>query len=61
MILQLDGDMTIRDLVGRHPQTRSVFERHEIDYCCGGGKSLAEACGNAAWNWTLCVRSWKRH
>ena len=35
--------MTVRDLVGRHPQTRSVFEKHGIDYCCGGGKCLAEA------------------
>ncbi len=42
MTIQLDGEMPVRDLVGRYPQTRPVFERHGIDYCCGGGKRLAE-------------------
>ena len=31
MTLQVDGKMTIRDLVGRYPQTRPVFEEHGID------------------------------
>ena len=43
MTIQIDGKMTVRDLVGRYPQTRSVFEKHGIDYCCGGGRCLAEA------------------
>ena len=43
MMIQVDGKMTVRDLVGRYPQTRPVFEKHGIDYCCGGGKCLAEA------------------
>ena len=43
MTIQVDGKTTVRDLVGRYPQTRPVFEKHGIDYCCGGGKSLAEA------------------
>lgn len=43
MMIQADGKMTVRDLVGRYPQTRPVFEKHGIDYCCGGGKCLAEA------------------
>jgi regulator of cell morphogenesis and NO signaling len=43
MSLQIDGKTTVRELVGRCPQTRRVFERHGIDYCCGGGKSLADA------------------
>jgi iron-sulfur cluster repair protein YtfE (RIC family) len=34
--------MTVRDLVGRYPQTRPVFEKHGIDYCCGGDKCLAD-------------------
>jgi iron-sulfur cluster repair di-iron protein len=40
--IHLDGTTTVRDLVGRYPQTRPVFEQHGIDYCCGGGQSLAE-------------------
>lgn len=43
MSIQIDGSTTVRELVGRYPQTRKVFERHGIDYCCGGGECLAEA------------------
>ena len=48
MTLHVDEKTTVRDLVGRYPQTRPVFEKHGIDYCCGGGKPLADAahqCG----------------
>jgi len=41
--IHVDGKTTVRDLVGRYPQTRPVFEKHGIDYCCGGGKCLGEA------------------
>ena len=43
MSIQIDGNTTVRELVGRYPQTRKVFEQYGIDYCCGGGKCLAEA------------------
>jgi regulator of cell morphogenesis and NO signaling len=43
MSIQVDGNTTVRELVGRYPQTRKVFEQYGIDYCCGGGKSLANA------------------
>ncbi len=48
MTIHVDEKATVRDLVGRYPQTRPVFEKHGIDYCCGGGKALADAareCG----------------
>jgi len=41
--IRVDGTTTVRDLVGRYPQTRPVFEERGIDYCCGGGQSLADA------------------
>jgi len=41
--VHIDGRTTVRELVGRYPQTRPVFEQHGIDYCCGGGQSLAGA------------------
>ena len=31
-------------IVARRPAAARVFERHGIDYCCGGRASLAEAC-----------------
>jgi regulator of cell morphogenesis and NO signaling len=43
MTYEVNGTKTVRELVGRFPQTRTVFERHGIDYCCGGGKSLSDA------------------
>jgi len=30
--------------VTEHPATSRVFEQHRIDYCCGGGRPLEEAC-----------------
>jgi regulator of cell morphogenesis and NO signaling len=43
MILPLEKTTTVRELVGRYPRTRLVFEKHGIDYCCGGSKCLADA------------------
>ncbi|MHB8973118.1 MAG: iron-sulfur cluster repair di-iron protein [Pirellulaceae bacterium] len=43
MSTHLNSATTIRTLVGQYPQTRQVFEDFGIDYCCGGGKCLAEA------------------
>ena len=43
MTISIDGTTTVRELVGRYPQTRKAFEDHGIDYCCGGGQSLADA------------------
>jgi regulator of cell morphogenesis and NO signaling len=35
---------TLRDVALENPAAARVFERMGIDYCCGGGKSLEEAC-----------------
>jgi regulator of cell morphogenesis and NO signaling len=43
MSIQIDGNTTVRELIGRYPQTRKTFEKYGIDYCCGGGRCLAEA------------------
>jgi len=37
----------IGDIVLEHPATMRLFERHNIDYCCGGHRTLAEACAHA--------------
>ncbi len=34
----------IGELVARHPATSRTFRRFGIDFCCGGGKTVAEAC-----------------
>ncbi|MBI2518057.1 MAG: iron-sulfur cluster repair di-iron protein [Opitutae bacterium] len=34
----------VGDIVAAHPTLARVFERVGIDYCCGGKKTLAQAC-----------------
>ncbi|HKM89724.1 MAG TPA: iron-sulfur cluster repair di-iron protein [Candidatus Acidoferrales bacterium] len=34
----------VRDIVLSDPAARRVLEEAGVDYCCGGGKSLREAC-----------------
>ncbi len=38
------ADTTIGQWVTEHPSTARVFEDLRIDYCCGGGTTLEEAC-----------------
>jgi regulator of cell morphogenesis and NO signaling len=55
MMIQVDDKMTVRELVGRYPQTQRVFEKNGIDYCCGGGKCLAEAARERGLNLPVLV------
>lgn len=43
--MKITGNTTVRELAGKHPQAIDVFERYGIDYCCGGGKPLADITG----------------
>ena len=42
--MNIDLNQTVRDLAVENPGATRVFEKFDIDYCCGGGKSLREAC-----------------
>ena len=42
------GTMTVGDIVAADFRAASVFEQFGIDYCCGGRRTLAEACRIAA-------------
>jgi len=35
----------VADIAARHPSSIDIFERHGIDFCCGGHRSLKDACG----------------
>lgn len=37
-------DQTLGDVATAHPEATVVFLRHRLDFCCGGGRKLAEAC-----------------
>ncbi|OVE83966.1 iron-sulfur cluster repair di-iron protein [Natronolimnobius baerhuensis] len=40
----IDPDNSLGELVAAHSAYSRVFETLELDYCCGGGKSLERAC-----------------
>lgn len=43
--MKLSAETTVGALAAEFPRATRVFARHGIDFCCGGGKPLAEACG----------------
>ncbi|HWR16553.1 MAG TPA: iron-sulfur cluster repair di-iron protein [Terriglobales bacterium] len=42
-----DVSKTVREFALEVPQATRVFEKLGIDYCCGGGKTLSDACDQA--------------
>lgn len=42
--LSLDPNNTVSEWVVERPSRARVFEAFGIDYCCGGRRSLADAC-----------------
>lgn len=45
--MQFGENKTVREMVLANPAATRIFEKFGIDYCCGGEKSLAEACSSA--------------
>jgi len=42
--MSVTTEKTVRELALENPAATRVFEKLGIDYCCGGNKSLQEAC-----------------
>ncbi|MEW6583424.1 MAG: iron-sulfur cluster repair di-iron protein [Actinomycetota bacterium] len=42
--MPVDPSRTVAELVIERPSRTRVFERHGVDYCCGGKRTLAQAC-----------------
>lgn len=38
------ADITVGELVTQNPGRARIFEKHNIDYCCGGNKLLSSVC-----------------
>ena len=45
--MELVSERTVRELASTNPDAARIFESFGIDYCCGGGRSLAQACSAA--------------
>ena len=39
-----DLSTPVGEIVARYPGTSRIFDRAGVDFCCGGKRSLAEAC-----------------
>ena len=45
--MTITASRTVRELAVEFPGAARIFEKVGIDYCCGGGKSLQDACSDA--------------
>jgi regulator of cell morphogenesis and NO signaling len=43
-IMNFSSETKVKDIALAAPSARRILENAGLDYCCGGGKSLAEAC-----------------
>lgn len=43
----IDANETLGQVATEHPAATQVFLRHRLDFCCGGGRKLGEACQEA--------------
>jgi regulator of cell morphogenesis and NO signaling len=48
--MELASETKVRDLASTNPGAARIFESFGIDYCCGGERSLADACSAAKVN-----------
>ena len=42
--MEITAATLVADIAAHHPRSIEVFERHGIDFCCGGRRALGEAC-----------------
>ena len=50
-------EKTVRELAVENPASTLIFERLHIDYCCGGNRTLEEACRAAGASLDTVVRA----
>lgn len=44
--MSINQDLTVGEIVAQDYRTASVFQSHGIDFCCKGGRTVSEVCGN---------------
>jgi regulator of cell morphogenesis and NO signaling len=49
--MTIDATKTVKEIAIEFPYATRVFEKLGIDYCCGGAKSLTDACTAAGITW----------
>lgn len=43
-MIAIDRKTKVGDVVSRHAPLADLFEKHHIDFCCGGAQTIEEAC-----------------
>ena len=46
----INSETTVREIALQMPESTRLFERLQIDYCCGGNQPLTQACASAGVN-----------
>jgi len=44
--MSIHAETRVGQVAAEHPLATRVFARHQIDFCCGGGRPLSEVCGD---------------
>ena len=44
--MSISAETRVGQLAAEHPLATRVFARHGIDFCCGGGRPLGDACAD---------------
>ena len=55
--MNIAGTTTVGELASKLPNATKVFAKYGIDFCCGGGVSLADACSGAGVKFDELVRA----
>ncbi len=42
--MTIQAESKVGQIAAEHPLSTRVFARHEIDFCCGGGRPIGEIC-----------------
>ena len=45
--MNFSSETKVKDIALANPEARQILEDAGVDYCCGGGKSLHDACAHA--------------
>jgi regulator of cell morphogenesis and NO signaling len=60
-VLDLNPEETIGRIVARDFRTAAVFRKYGLDYCCGGGRTLEDACARKGIDASVVASELERH
>lgn len=46
MSIKIGPNLTVGEIVKNNYQTAEIFKKYKIDFCCGGNKTIDEACSD---------------